>query len=98
VVSPGISLSMIYWRLPQFFRRMQFQIPQEIHYCSRPLPVYLYSCSNVFRWFVFSEVVIQSNGAGRRRSDISLYKNVGVLVGQNLILVSRQNFSVCKVA
>jgi hypothetical protein len=52
---------------------------------------------HVFRWLVFSKVVIQSNSAGRRRSDLSLYKNVEVLVRRNLILVSRQN-SVCEVA
>jgi hypothetical protein len=53
---------------------------------------------DVFRWLVFSKVVIQSNSAGRRRSDPSLNKNVEVLIRQNLILVSRQNLSVCEVA
>jgi hypothetical protein len=52
----------------------------------------------VFRWLVFSKIVIQSNSAGRRRSDLSPYKNVEVLVRRNLILVSRQNLRVCEVA
>jgi hypothetical protein len=45
-----------------------------------------------------SKAVIQSNSAGRRRSDLSRNKNVEVLIRRNLILISRQNLSVCEVA